>query len=56
MIYPAFAAEYDQTVSTSDEALDVRIYTIPEVPNTEEPTKLKISFLKLGTEKIQQQT
>ena len=54
MIYPAFAAEYDQTVSTSDEALDVRIYTIPEVPNTEEPTKLKISFLKLGTEKIQQ--
>ena len=27
MIYPAFAAEYDQIVSTSDETLDVGIYT-----------------------------
>ena len=54
MIYPAFAAEYDQIVSTSDETLDVGIYTIPEIPNTEEPTKLKIDFLKSGTEKIQQ--
>ena len=54
MIYPAFAAEYDQIVSTSDETLDVGIYTIPEIPNTEEPTKLKIDFLKSGTEKIQE--
>ena len=54
MVYPAFAAEYDQIVSTSDGTLDVGIYTIPEVPNTEEPTKLKIDFLKSGTEKIQQ--
>jgi len=54
MIYPAFAAEYDQIVSTSDGTLDVGIYTIPEVPNTEEPTKLKIDFLKSGTERIQQ--
>ena len=54
MVYPAFAAEYDQIVSTSDETLDVGIYTIPEIPNTEEPTKLKIDFLKSGTEKIQQ--
>ena len=53
MIYPAFAAEYDQIVSTSDETLDVGIYTILEIPNTEEPTKLKIDFLKPGTEKIQ---
>ena len=53
MVYPAFAAEYDQIVSTSDETLDVGIYTIPEIPNTEEPTKLKIDFLKPGTEKIQ---
>ena len=53
MIYPAFAAEYDQIVSTSDGTLDVGIYTIPEVPNTEEPTKLKIDFLKSGTERIQ---
>ena len=53
IVYPAFAAEYDQIVSTSDETLDVGIYTIPEIPNTEEPTKLKIDFLKPGTEKIQ---
>ena len=54
MIYPAFAAEYDQIVSTSDGTLDVGIYTIHAIPNTEEPTKLKIDFLKSGTEKIQQ--
>ena len=54
MIYPAFAAEYDQIVSTSDGTLDEGIYTIPEVPNTENPTKLKIDFLKSGTERIQQ--
>ena len=53
MIYPAFAAEYDQIVSTSDGTLDVGIYTIPAIPNTEEPTKLKIDFLKSGTERIQ---
>jgi len=46
--------EYSQIVSTSDGTLDVGIYTIPEIPNTEEPTKLKIDFLKSGTEKIQQ--
>ena len=55
MIYPAFAAEYDQIVSTSDGTLDVGIYTIPAIPNTEDPTKLKIDFLKSGTEKIQLQ-
>ena len=54
MVYPAFAAEYDQIVSTSDGTLDVGIYTIPTIPNTEEPTKLKIDFLKSGTERIQQ--
>ena len=54
MVYPAFAAEYDQIVSTSDETLDVGIYTIHEIPNTDEPTKLKIEFLKPGTERIQQ--
>ena len=54
MIYPAFAVEYDKIVSTSDETLDVGIYTIPEVPNTTEPTKLKISFLKPGTDRIQE--
>ena len=54
MVYPAFAIEYDQIVSTSDGALDVGIYTIPEIPNTDEPTKLKIDFLKSGTERIQQ--
>jgi len=54
MIYPAFAVEYDQIVSTSDETLDVGIYTIPEIPNTSEPTKLKISFLKPGTDRIQE--
>ena len=53
MVYPAFAAGYDQIVSTSDETLDVGIYTIPEIPNTDEPTKLKIDFLKSGTERIQ---
>ena len=46
--------EYAQIVSTSDGTLDVGIYTIPETPNTDDPTKLVISFLKLGTEKIQQ--
>ena len=50
MVYPAFAAEYNQIVSTSDGTLDVGIYTIPEIPNTEEPIKLKIDFLKSGTE------
>ena len=50
MVYPAFAAEYDQIVSTSDETLDVGIYTI----ETEKTTLLKIEFLKPGTEKIQQ--
>ena len=54
MIYPAFAEEYDQIVSTSNETLDVGIYTIPEVPNTTDPTKLKISFLKPGTDRIQE--
>ena len=54
MIYPAFAAEYDQIVSTSDGTLDVGIYTVPAIPNTEAPTKLKIDFLKSGTERIQQ--
>ena len=47
-------SEYSQIVSTSDEILDVGIYTIPKFPNTEEPTKLKIDFLKSSTEKIQQ--
>ena len=46
-------SEYSQIVSTSDETLDVGIYTIPAIPNTEEPTKLKIDFLKSGTERIQ---
>jgi len=46
-------SEYTQIVSTSDGTLDVGIYTMPEIPNTEEPTKLKIDFLKSGTEKIQ---
>ena len=46
--------EYSQIVSTSDGTLDVGIYTIPEVPNTTEPTKLKIVFLKPGTERIQE--
>ena len=46
-------SEYDQIVSTSDETLDVGIYTIPKTPNTEGVTQLKISFLKPGTEKIQ---
>ena len=54
MVYPAFAVEYDQIVSTSDETLDVGIYTIPEIPNTVEPTKLKISYLKPGTDRIQE--
>jgi len=53
MIYPAFAAEYDQIVSTDIGTLDVGIYTIPAIPNTEEPTKLMISFLKPDTERIQ---
>jgi len=48
------SSEYSQIVSTSDETLDVGIYTIPEIPNTEESTKLKIEFLKPGTERIQQ--
>ena len=50
MIYPVFAAEYDQIVSTSDGTLDVGIYTI-EMDKT---TLLKIHFLKSDTEKIQQ--
>ena len=54
MIYPAFAAEYDQIVSTDIGTLDVGIYTIPEIPNTTEPTKLKISFLRPDTERIQE--
>jgi len=54
IVYPAFAAEYDQIVSTSDGALDVGIYTIPKTPNTEGDTQLKISILKTDTEKIQQ--
>jgi len=68
MIYPAFAidygnddqprhsnesSEYSQIVSTSDGTLDVGIYTIPAIPNTDEPTKLMISFLKPDTERIQ---
>ena len=48
------SSEYSQIVSTSEETLDVGIYTIPEIPNTEESTKLKIEFLKPGTERIQQ--
>ena len=48
------SSEYSQIVSTSDGTLDVGIYTTPKIPNTDEPTKLKIGFLKPGTEKIQQ--
>jgi len=47
------SSEYSQIVSTSDGTLDVGIYTIPAIPNTDEPTKLMISFLKPGTERIQ---
>ena len=47
------SSEYSQIVSTSDGALDVGIYTTPKIPNTEEPTKIHIHFLKSGTEKIQ---
>jgi len=68
MIYPAFAidygnddqprhsdesSEYSQIVSTSDGTLDVGIYTTPKIPNTDEHTKLMISFLKPDTERIQ---
>jgi len=38
VVYPAFAVEYDQIISTSNGTLDVGIYTIPEDPNTSEPT------------------
>ena len=47
------SSEYSQIVSTSDETLDVGIYTTPNIPNTDEPTKLMISFLKPDTERIQ---
>jgi len=47
------SSEYSQIVSTSDGTLDVGIYTIPAIPNTGEPTKLMISFLKPDTERIQ---
>ena len=47
------SSEYSQIVSTSDGTLDVGIYTIPAIPNTDEPTKLMISFLKPDTERIQ---
>jgi hypothetical protein len=54
VVYPAFAVEYDQIVLTSRGTVDVGIYTIPEVPNIVESTKLKISFLKPGTDRIQE--
>jgi len=47
------SSEYSQIVSTSDGTLDVGIYTIPAIPNTDEPTNLMISFLKPDTERIQ---
>jgi len=47
------SSEYSQIVSTSRTTLDVGIYTIPAIPNTDEPTKLMISFLKPDTERIQ---
>ena len=48
------SSKYSQIVSTSDETLDVGIYTTPKIPNTDEPAKLMISFLKPDTERIQQ--
>jgi len=48
------SSEYSQIVSTSNGTIDVGIFTIPENPNITDPTKLKISFLKPGTEKIQE--
>jgi len=48
------SSEYSQIVSTSDGTLDVGIYTTPKIPNTDEFTKLMISFLKPDTERIQQ--
>ena len=39
------SSEYSQIVSTSDGTLDVGIYTTPKIPNTDELTKLMISFL-----------
>jgi len=47
------SSEYSQIVSTSDGTLDVGIYTTPKIPNTDESTKLMISFLKPDTERIQ---
>ena len=47
------STEYSQIVSTSDGTLDVGIYTTPKIPNTDERTKLIISFLKPDTERIQ---
>jgi len=47
------SSEYSQIVSTSDGTLDVGIYTTPKIPNTDEFTKLMISFLKPDTERIQ---
>jgi len=47
------SSEYSQIVSTSDGTLDVGIYTTPKIPNTNESTKLMISFLKPDTERIQ---
>ncbi len=54
LISPAFAAEYEQTTTTSEGTLDIGIYTIPEIPNIDELTKLKIDFLKTGTQKVQE--
>ena len=48
MVPEAEADQYEQIVSTSDQTLDVGIYTIPGTP------QLKIDFLKSGTETIQQ--
>ena len=47
------SSEYSQIVSTSDGTLDVGIYTTPKIPNTDEPTKIHIHFLKPSTERIQ---
>nr|AIE92625.1 hypothetical protein [uncultured marine thaumarchaeote AD1000_25_B10] len=50
----SFAVEYAQVLTTDGGTLDIGIYTMPEVPNTEETTKIEIHFLQLNSEAKQE--
>jgi hypothetical protein len=54
IVYPAFAQQYNEVLSTDKGTLDIGISTIPENPVIGGVTKFQIDFINPKTEKIQE--